>query len=338
MSEYRALASNGWKWRVARSRIALFETGPFARFDELLRTGTTIKDLRIKRTVEVRAGGREYLVKLYKGRGALQRLRSALFGSRAARELKALQRVLELGLPTLPFVAAGERGAESCVIIEKARDRDRLDILLANSPRRRALIAEYGRWARWIHDAGVVQYDFNPTNVLARRSGRPDLRLIDFEKVSIGGAYPEDARLRSLAKIDRMIPASRADRLRFLEAYLGREAEDPAGLRERVDRVMRFAREQVAKDARRRRDGCVRESRNFASFRRDRAWGWYRRGAVEDAAVAEMAEGAGPWRRVEVARAIAAWRSANGTAGEEPPVAVVVEKGAKRGHLVYPAG
>jgi tRNA A-37 threonylcarbamoyl transferase component Bud32 len=338
MSKYPALSSGGWRWRVAEDRRADFASGPFARFDDLIRAGKTVKDLRIKRTVEVRAEGREYLVKLYKGRGALQGLRSALLGSRASRELRALLGALGRGVPTLPFVAVGERKSESCVIVEKLADRVRLDILLASSPRRRALIGEYGRWARRVHDSGVSQYDFNPTNVLARPGGDPDLRLIDFEKVTVGRPPAEAARLRSLAKIDRMIPASRADRLRFLKAYFGREAEDRAGLRARIERVTRFGREQVAKDARRRRDGCVRESRNFARFRMHRAWGWYRRGAVDDSAIAEVADGTGRWRRVPAARAIDAWRAANGSIGEEPPVAVVVERGGSRGHLVYPPG
>ncbi len=338
MSRYREISSGGWRWRVADEWRASFESGPFARFEELLRTGRPIKDLNIKRTVEVRAEGREFLVKIYKRRGALQSLRTVLLGSRATRELQALLGVLDRGVSTLPFVAVGDRKSESCVIIEKSSDRVRLDILLTTSRRRRKLIEEYGRWSRRVHDAGVTQYDFNPTNVLARHGDDPDLRLIDFEKVTVGRPPSEIGRLRSLAKIERMIPASRADKLRFLKAYFGSDAKAAAYFRDRVGRLVRFAREQRAKDARRRRDGCVRESRNYARFRRDRVWGWYRREAMGDAAIAEMAEGSGRWRRVPVARAIEAWRAANGSIGEEPPVAVVVSQGSARGHLVYVPG
>lgn len=318
------------EWRAA------FESGAFSRFEDLLRAGRPIKDLKIKRTVEVRVDGRDFLVKIYKRRGALQSLRSALLGSRAARELQALLGVLDRGVSTLPFVAVGDRKSESCVIVEKSTDRVRLDILLATSRRRRALIEEYGRWARRVHDAGVTQYDFNPTNVLARRGDDPDLRLIDFEKVTVGRPPSETARLRSLAKIDRMISASRADRLRFLKAYF--DGDSSSRRRDRVERVVRFAREQRAMDARRRRDACVRENRHYARFKLDRMWGWYRRDAVGDAAIAELAEGSGQWRRVPVARAIEAWRAANGSIGEEPPVAVVVSRGSARGHLVYVPG
>jgi len=333
MPKYHGVTADGWRWRVADEWRAAFESGAFSRFEDLLRAGRPIKDLKIKRTVEVRVDGREFLVKIYKRRGALQSLRAALFGSRAARELQALLGVLDRGISTLPFVAVGDRKAESCVIIEKASDRVRLDILLATSRRRRKLIEEYGRWARRVHDAGVAQYDFNPTNVLARRADDPDLRLIDFEKVTVGRPPSEADRLRSLAKIDRMIPASRADRLRFLKAYFG--GDSSARLRDRAERVVRLAREQRALDARRRRDGCVRENRHYARFKFGRVWGWYRRDAMGEAAIADVAEGRGAWRRVEVARAIEAWRAANGSMVEAPPAAVVVSPGSSRGHLVY---
>src|SRR5258705_10562421 len=86
MPTYYLVAADGWKWRVADEWRASFESGPFARFEELLRTGRPIKDLNIKRTVEVRAEGREFLVKIYKRRGGLQGLRPVLRGSRPARE------------------------------------------------------------------------------------------------------------------------------------------------------------------------------------------------------------------------------------------------------------
>jgi tRNA A-37 threonylcarbamoyl transferase component Bud32 len=338
MSEYRALTADGWRWRVATAWVASFTTGPFARFGDLLRAGRPVKDLNIKRTVEVRADGRDFLVKIYKRRGALQRLRTALLGSRAGRELEALLGALARGVPTLPFIAIGERKGESCVVVLMERDRERLDRLLASSPRRRALIREYGRWARRVHDAGVAQYDFNPTNVLARPGADPDLRLIDFEKVAVGRPLSETARLKSLAKIFRMIPASRADRLRFWAGYFEPEAADRAGLRRRAERLLEFVRAQKALDARRRREACVREGRNFGKFRRGDAWGWYRRDLIDAGAVAGLVAGGGTWRRVAEDRALDAWRRENGAEEGDLPVAVVVARGSVRGHLVYGPG
>jgi tRNA A-37 threonylcarbamoyl transferase component Bud32 len=340
MSEYRRVSADGWRWRVAESWVPSFQAGPFAKFDDLLRRGRPVKDLNIKRTVEVRVGGAWFLVKIYKRRGALQRLRAALLGSRAGRELDALQETLARGVPTLPFIAIGERRGESCVVIRKEADRERLDRLLASSPRRRALIREYGRWARRVHDAGVAQYDFNPTNVLAKRGEAPDFRLIDFEKVSVGRPLSETARLKTLAKIWRMIPASRADRLRFWSAYFEPESGERAESRRRAERLMEFVRAQRSIDARRRRESCVREGRNFGRFREGDRWGWHRRDLVDAASLAAIVAGGGAWRRVEETRALDAWKRANGAEDGELPAAVVIERDSPRGWLVYarPAG
>jgi tRNA A-37 threonylcarbamoyl transferase component Bud32 len=331
------MAVSGWRWRVANGWHAAFKSGAFAKFGDLLHSARVVKDLNIKRTVEIHADGRDFLVKIYKRRGTFHRLKAAVLGSRAGRELAALVAALERGIPTLPFVAVGERGGESCVVIAKEGDRVRLDELLAASPRRRALIEEYGRWARRVHDAGLAQSDFNPTNVLAKRGAHPDLRLIDFEKVAVGRPLSEPERLKSLAKIHRMIPASRADRLRFYEAYAGAGAKDRAVLRHQVERLMQFVRAQRATDARRRREACVKEGRNFAKFRGEKHWGWFRKDLVAAAAVPELASG-GSWRRVPDERALEAWRRANGAEDGDLPAAVVIERGSTRGQLVYSPG
>jgi len=335
MPKYASMKAGGWRWRVANGWHASFKSGALAHFGDLLKIARPVKDLNIKRTVEIHADGRDFLVKIYKRRSTLHRLKAAVLGSRAGRELAALVGALERGVPTLPFVAIGERRGESCVVIAKEHDRIRLDHLLASSPRRRELIAEYGRWARRVHDAGVDQSDFNPTNVLAKPGAHPDLRLIDFEKVRVGRPLSETARLRSLAKIVRMIPASRADRLRFFRAYDSGAAGDRAGHKLRAARLMQFARAQREVDARRRRDACVREGRNFAKLDEKDAWGWYRRDLVDTGALAALVAGGGAWRRVAEARALDAWRAANGAVEGELPAAVVIERGNAGGELIY---
>src|SRR5690349_20943668 len=101
---------------------------------------------------------------------------------------------------------------------------------------------------------------------------------------------------------------------------------------------MECVRSQRAIDARRRRESCVREGRNFAKFRHGVAWGWYRKDLVPADGIPELAAGGGSWRRVAEAHAIDAWRAANGTADGASPAAVVVEDGAGRGHVIYRGG
>ncbi|MBI4563251.1 MAG: hypothetical protein HY716_00970 [Planctomycetes bacterium] len=334
---YVLLDSRGIRWRVAPEYRPLFESGPFADLGRLLGSARVLKDLRVKRMMEVSAGGRAFLVKLYRGQGAWRRFKEAIFGSRAMRELKQLERTARRRVPVMPLAAAGERGSESYVVVEKAGDRVGLDRLLAEvtGARRRALIEEYGRWARRVHEAGVAQYDFNPTNVLARASGAPDLRLIDFERVSLRRSMPERSRLRALAKIDRMIRASRADRLRFLKAYLG--ISDVAA---RACLVVRYAEEQRKRDARRRRAACVGENRNYGRFEAGKAWGFYLkaregRDGLLSPDVAELVEGLNRFRAVRVERALKAWKEANGAPGGDLPLAVILERGRRDGVLVY---
>jgi hypothetical protein len=187
-----------------------------------------------------------------------------------------------------------------------------------------------------VHDAGVSQYDFNPTNVLAKRGGDPDFRLIDFEKVTVGRPPSLEARLRSLAKISRMIPASRTDRLRFWKGYFEPESGDREGMRRRTARLLELVIAQKAADSRRRRAACVREGRNFGKFREGASWGWYRRDLVNAESLAGIVAGGGPWRRQPEDRALDAWRRANGSIDRELPAAVVLAKGSSRGHLVFP--
>ncbi len=338
MVNYVALRSGGIRWRVDASLRAAFASGPFADFAALLAAGRPIKDLKVKRAVEVSALGRTWLVKIYKAGSWLQSLRRKVAGSRAKAELAALERMLELGLPTLPFAAAGDGPRESYVLIEVAADRERLDELYARrrgTSRGRDLAAEYGRWARRFHDAGVDQYDFNPSNVLAKSEGGPDLRFIDFERVRYR-ALGEEARLRALAKIDRMVEASRTDRWRFLSAYFG-----GGDLKARARRLAERTAAQRRRDAARRREACVEENRNYGSFSRGGVSGHYRKrsdaGGVEAGDLDSLAGSGGPWRRVPAAKAVAAWREANGSPGGERPVAVVVRSRSGAGELVYRA-
>lgn len=338
MPEYVRVDSGGVAWRVDVALRGLFEGGPFGDLQALLASGRLVKDLKVKRTVEVRAAGRTWLVKTYKPGSWLQRVRAKLAGSRAATELAALQRMLAMGLPTLPFAAAGHGAGGSHVVIESRADRVRLDELYARhrgTLRGRRLAAEYGRWARRFHEAGVDQYDFNPSNVLARREGHPDLCFIDFERVRYR-RMSEEARLRALAKIARMVPASRADRWRFFFIYW--KGED---LRRRWRRTEALTAAQVRRDAARLRASCVRENRNFGRFEIDGVRGRYRKrvgaGGVSLEELESAVRGAGGWRRVPEAKAEKAWREAHGVAAGERPVVVVFRGSGGAGELIYRA-
>lgn len=330
--------------------VAEGDAETFRAFDTLVSSRRVVKDLRHKRTEEVRLGYRTFLVKTYKAGPWPRRLKTAIFGSRAIHELRMSDAVLRLGLPTAPVTAAGERGGESWVAVEIIPGAEQLQkVLLSGSTppaRRRELLFSYGKFARRLHDAGVSQYDFNPSNILLDGSG---FRVIDFEKMRIyGRPVPERVRMRALAKMNRISDLTRADRLRFLMGYLEAHAVDRLRRKEIAARVRRLWLDQEARDAKRSERRCVRENRDFGAFDFGGATGFYRKPREEnpEAGISpeelrraiEAPEGQAPFRFQESGEALAEWKRANreSRAGKAAPLAVFFRKGGGRGTLVFP--
>src|ERR1043166_5736232 len=159
--------------------------GAFNDFENKTKQQKVIKDLRNKRTVEYAPGGKTYMVKMYKVDSFGRKVAAALAGSKARHEF---ERSLDLEPRGIP------------------------------AARRRRLCFDYGKFARRLHDAGVWQYDFNPSNVLVRDR---EMLLIDFERVKMRPrALPAEERYYLLAKMNRLTDLSRTDRRRFLKGYL----------------------------------------------------------------------------------------------------------------------
>jgi hypothetical protein len=340
---YVPLATGSHSWLVAAD-----EAETFREFDRQAGDLHVLKDLRHKKMVRCHVRDRNFLVKIYKAGGFLRRLKFALFGSRADHELRMCLGVLERGLPTSPVVAIGECGAECCVVFEALPRWAQLqEVLLSDEtdPRyRRSLLRDYGRFARRVHDAGVWQYDFNPSNVLVRGQ---EFKIIDFEKMTLHGCLSESVRLRSLAKMNRLPRLSRWDRLRFLRGYL-HAYPDEAGRWKGVAReILRKGGVQAAIDVDRAGRRCVSENRDFGSFEIGESRGHYlkrrherpRTGLAFDELEAMIGAPSGDgFRFEEVTHAIEQWKVANRRArqGGPLPVAVIVRQGETRGRIVYP--
>ncbi len=316
----------------------------FRDFDRAMASGRVLKDLRYKRTVECETGGKTFLVKTYKTSTWPRRLKSLLFGSRAAHELKVSLEVRRRGLPTAPIAAV----AGNSVIIEKLPGWTQLRqvLLSADAPpaRRRALLSAYGRFARRLHDAGLWQYDFNPSNILVSDM---EFKVIDFEMAHVRGCLTESARLLSLAKMNRLPRLSRADRLRFLKGYVRSREDEERRLGEIVAEIRRFGEAQEAIDAGRAGRRCMGENRDFAGFEIGDVSGRFRRDREERPGTGlpleELrrlaAQDAAPegFRFQPVEAALGEWKRANILArkGAPAPLAVLVKKGGGRGVLVF---
>lgn len=157
-------------------------------------------------------------------------LRRAVRRSKARHELVLAEQLAARGLPVVAPIAAGERRRglllTDCWLLipycQGARDL----LALAREPSlpagvRHALARDLGTLSRAAHDAGLLQDDFAPNNILYVPGDAPGLRLIDFERARLGARPASDAWRRwMLAKLERALPsASLPQRFRFLVAY-----------------------------------------------------------------------------------------------------------------------
>lgn len=325
-------------WTVAESHLE-----SFSDFDEAIRKGRVISETPGKRTLEVEAGGRVYRAKIYPRSGLVRRIRSLLHWTKAAHEAAVSIRAVRAGIPCAPVIAAGEREAGSVSVVERVDGARQLqELLLApETPRRlrRKLLVDYGRFARRVQDAGLRQYDFNPTNVIM---DGPRMLLIDFERARfLGRPLPERERLRLVAKMNRVPGLSKTDRLRFLKGYLDSDARDRARKGEIVATLLRLAAEKSAEDVEKAGERCFEDNRDFAPFALEGWEGWHRRPRPErgDPGVSaeELKAALAGWRAEEVADLPAAWAEANRKGGPGRPVAGARRKGEARGRLIFRA-
>jgi len=325
------------------TRVVEEHVEAFNDFDSKRRTAKTIKDLTWKRTQLYTAGGRTYYIKIYKVPTWGKRVKNALAGSKAAHEWAMSEEVHRLGIPQAPTVAIRETGDETWVAVEKLEGWSQLQETILAAADRRRLCVEYGRFARRLHEAGIWQYDFNPTNVLTKDG---EFRVIDFERMKIyPRAVPEAERLRSLAKMNRIESVSKGDRLRFLRGYLDSVAEERRGWKETAREILRLFRLQKDHDLERVERRCLDENRDFGAFEVGEWRGHYLKkrddrpgGLTIEEARSLAGEEEGPYRMESSADAIGEWQKAHQRAKESgpAPVAVLVRGSSREGKIAFP--
>jgi tRNA A-37 threonylcarbamoyl transferase component Bud32 len=336
--KYLTLRDNA---RVLESHLEAFND-----FDSKTKQQKLVKDLRHKKTVEFASGGRTYLVKMYKVGSWGRRIAAWFGGSKATREFRVSLELQRRGLPAVPLVAMRETGDLRWVACEKLEGWEQLQgVLLSDATaasRRRDLCRRYGLFARRLHDAGVWQYDFNPSNILVRNR---EMLLIDFERARVRNrALPESERLYFVAKMNRLPKLSRTDRLRFLHGYVAAHATEAAQLGRIVADLGRRGLDQRETDLDRVEDRCTAENRDFGAFDLGEASGHYLKVRPERPAEGVTLEevrtamGTGsPFRIQEVEDALEGWRGANRKVSEGGPVplAVIQKKGERNGRIVF---
>jgi heptose I phosphotransferase len=216
----------------------------FAEAEKL--QGEVFRELEGRRTLRTEIDGRGYFVKIHRGIGWGEIYKNLLTAKApvlgAGQEWRAIQRLHEVGVPTMTAVAYGERGSNpatqhSFIVTEELAPTVSLEDYSANwqeqppSPAlKRALIAEVARMAGTMHRAGVNHRDFYICHFLLH-TDKPvtasnfRLSLIDLHRAQTRTQTPRRWRDKDLAGLyfsALEIGLTRGDKLRFLRDYFQR--------------------------------------------------------------------------------------------------------------------
>ncbi len=216
----------------------------FAEVERL--EGQVYRELEGRRTLRTEVEGRGYFVKIHRGIGWGEIVKNLLTAKApvlgAGQEWRAIQRLHEVGVPTMTAVAYGERGANpasqhSFIITEELAPTVSLEDFSVNwreqpplPALKRALIAEVARMAGTMHRAGVNHRDFYICHFLLH-TDKPvtasnfRLSLIDLHRAQTRAQTPRRWRDKDLAGLYFSalgIGLTRGDRLRFLRDYFRR--------------------------------------------------------------------------------------------------------------------
>ncbi|VXB08540.1 lipopolysaccharide core heptose(I) kinase RfaP [Pseudomonas sp. 8O] len=205
--------------------------------------GQVYRELEGRRTLRTEVDGRGYFVKIHRGIGWGEIAKNLLTAKApvlgAAQEWQAIQRLTEVGVPTMTAVAYGERGSNparqhSFIVTEELAptvDLEQLSLNWAQQPPKPALkwalICEVAQMTGNMHRAGVNHRDCYICHFLLH-TDRPiqasDLRLsvIDLHRAQVRSATPRRWRDKDLAALyfsALHIGLTRRDKLRFLNSY-----------------------------------------------------------------------------------------------------------------------
>ncbi len=220
-------------------------------FDWLLTVGGTVhRDVKHRRTVGFQAGDRRYFIKIHRpcGWGEVLKnwlsLHAPVVSARA--EWEAIERLQQLGVPTMTVAGRGERGQapaalESFVITVALEGMISLETLVRDwggltgvnqKLLKRALLGKIAALAHTLHQGGVNHRDFYLCHFLVKnrdwRAWQPgdalELFVIDLHRAQLRDRVPERWLVKDLggllfSALDGGV--TRCDLLRFVKVYRG---------------------------------------------------------------------------------------------------------------------
>ena len=209
-------------------------TDPDALFDA---PGTvTLKDSPSSTVAALTVGGRAMVVKRFRVKTPLVRLKNAVRPTAALRSWTLGRNLIDRGLPTARPLLVVERWrtgrpAEGYVAFERLDDVADLAESVRGTTDRRVLhdlADKLGRLLRAMHEREVAHRDLKAPNVVMLGVSDPATTrpvLLDLVGVTVGVRVSVAVRQRDLARLAVSFPpgtVSNGVRLRFLRAYLGR--------------------------------------------------------------------------------------------------------------------
>ncbi|AHL77066.1 heptose kinase [Stutzerimonas stutzeri] len=214
---------------------------PFEAVEQL--QGQVYRELEGRRTLRTEVEGRGYFVKIHRGIGWGEIVKNLSTAKRpvlgAGQEWRAIQRLHDVGVPTMTAVGYGERGGNpatqhSFIVTEELAPTISLEdystdwLQIAPEPRlKRALIEEVARMTGTMHRAGVNHRDCYICHFLLH-TDKPvtaedfRLSLIDLHRAQVRRQTPRRWRDKDLAGLYFSalgIGLTKRDKLRFLRSY-----------------------------------------------------------------------------------------------------------------------
>ncbi|MFY1666363.1 lipopolysaccharide core heptose(I) kinase RfaP [Pseudomonas sp. Pseu.R1] len=205
--------------------------------------GQVYRELENRRTLRTEVDGKGYFVKIHRGIGwgevAKNLLTAKLPVLGAGKEFEAINRLKEVGVPTMTSVAYGERGnnpaaQHSFIVTEELAPTESMEDVSLHwakqppEPRmKRAYIAEVARLVGMMHRAGVNHRDCYLCHFLLHTDTpvTPEsfkLSVIDLHRAQTRPQITQRWRNKDLAALYFSaldIGLTRRDKLRFLKGY-----------------------------------------------------------------------------------------------------------------------
>lgn len=216
---------------------------PFAEVAAL--SGRLVRHVKTRSTTRVEIAGRGFFLKHHLGVGWKEIFKNLLQGKLpvlgAGNEFRALNRLRELGIPTMTVCACGERGVnparrESFLITEELADTVSLEELWRSRHGvrppfavRLGLIRALADSAKKLHDHGINHRDFYLCHFRLDRATAdapvPTLYMMDLHRAQMRRKVPARYRVKDIAglyfsSMDALL--TRHDFYRFMRLYRGK--------------------------------------------------------------------------------------------------------------------